>query len=280
MRPDKQTTESQRQANLRNWNDRVAIHWESDEYGIQRFIDDPDHISRIVDFDRQLVEPVEGQTLLHLLCHLGTDTLSWARLGAVVTGVDFSDKAIAAGKELSRTCGTPGRFIEAEFYETPSAVDEQFDIVYTGVGAICWLPDISAWGRVVADCLRPGGTFYIRDGHPAMSSMDWTDEDGPIEVGRDYFGSYTPIVSQVDESYAGEGTLENQTTYTYTHGLGETINALLNAGLVLEFVNEHTFSEWRGIAQLVEGTDGRWRLPPAGEKHLPLMFSIRARKPD
>ena len=271
--------DKERKANLANWNDRVPIHLESAEYNVKGFIQNPSHISKIVDFDRTEMGSVQGKTLLHLQCHIGTDTLSWARLGADVTGIDFSDRAIEAANHLSRECGTPGRFVVSELYDSPSAINEKFDIVYTGVGAICWLPDIYGWARIIDGFLKPGGVFYVRDGHPVMWSLAWETPDDAYKIIYPYFEAGGPIREDENSTYAGDGTIENKTTYGYSHGLGETINSLLKVGFEIEFVNEHTFCDWQGIRQLVQGEDGRWRMPP-GQRHLvPLMFSIRTRKP-
>jgi SAM-dependent methyltransferase len=266
-------------ANLANWNERVPIHLKSSEYNIKEFVQNSSHIGKVVDFDRTEVGDVSGKTLLHLQCHIGTDTLSWARLGADVTGVDFSELAIEAARQLSKDSGTPGRFIVSELYESPSVISEQFDIVYTGVGAICWLPDIGTWAKIVEGFMKPGGLFYIRDGHSMMWGLAWETPESSFKVIYPYFEAGGSIKEDEESSYAGEGTLENKTTYGYNHGLGETIDALLKAGLIIEFVHEHTFCEWQGIKQLVKGQDGRWRLPPDKKYLVPLMFSIRARKP-
>ncbi len=187
-----------RAANLENWNDRVAIHWNSDGYKTQLFIDDPEYVSAAIRFDRNRAElgDVSGKSLLHLQCHIGTDTLSWARSGAVVTGVDFSEPAIEAAKRLSAESGTPGEFFVAELYDSPDVLqDRYFDIVYTGLGAICWLPDIDGWAKVVAHFLKPGGTFYILEGHPMMWSVSDKDNGDQIVLDWPYFGAAGPLDS-------------------------------------------------------------------------------------
>lgn len=263
-------------ANRANWDERVDIHWGSAEYDVQRYIDDPMAISDVVEFDRTEIGEVSGKRLLHLQCHIGTDTLSWARLGATVTGVDFSPKAIDAARRLSRESGTPGRFVVSELYDSPSQLKEEFDVVYTGVGAINWLPDIDGWARVVSTFLKPGGTFYMREGHPMMSALDW-DEEHLLSIVEPYFGGTGPIDDGEDTSYAGEGKLRNAVSYNFMHGLGETVTALINAGLRIEFLREHQACEWEGIPHLRKGQDGKWRLPDQPER-LPLMFSVRAVK--
>ena len=160
--------------NRDNWDDRVPIHWGG--YDADGFIADESRISDVVAYDSAVLGDVTGKRLVHLQCHFGMDTLSWARLGAEVTGVDFSEPAIAAARELSERSKTPGRFVVANVYDAADVLREQFDIVFTGVGAICWIPDIEAWARVVAALLRPGGTFYMREGHPVLWTLDWRDD--------------------------------------------------------------------------------------------------------
>ena len=268
-----------RRANRDNWDDRVPIHWESPVYDVAGFIADPTRLSDVVAFDAPLVGEVRGHRLLHLQCHMGKDTLSWARLGAEVTGVDFSEPAIAAARRLSVESGTPGRFVVAELYDAPRVLPEAFDIVYTGVGALNWLPDIRRWAEVVAGFLAPGGRFYIREGHPMLFSLDWRD-DAALVVRYPYFETADPVVDDDPGTYAGPGTVAHARTYEWNHGLGEGVAALLDAGLVITGLREHRDLEWQGLPQMTEGEDGRWRLPEAQRDLVPLMYSLWARKPE
>src|SRR4030042_1127028 len=168
-----------RRANRDNWDDRVPIHWDSPVYDTAGFIAAPGRVSTEVVVDASQVGNVRGKRLLHLQCHMGKDTLSWARLGAEVTGVDFSEPPIAAARRLSAESGTPGRFVVAELYDAPRVLPETFDVVYTGVGALNWLPDIARWGEVVAGFLAPGGLFYIREAHPVLFSLGLRRDRAP-----------------------------------------------------------------------------------------------------
>ena len=266
--------DDQKLANRDNWDSRVDIHYASEEYGVQKFITDPGHIGTIVDFDRRIVGDVTGKRLLHLQCHIGTDTLSWARLGAAVTGIDFSEKAVAAARRLSDEASTPGRFLVAELYDAPEVLKETFDIVYTGVGAINWLPDIRGWAEVVSSFLEPGGRFFIREGHPIMWALDWKDQEN-LTIKYPYFEGHGPVEESEDTTYAGEGILEHTTTYDWAHGVAETLQALIDSGLRIDEVADYDFCEWQGIDQMVLGKDGRWRLPE-GRERMPLMWSILA----
>lgn len=269
-------------ANRANWDERAGIHFNSTSgkgttgYNIQRYIDEPDRLSGTVTFDRTELGDVEGKSLLHLQCHIGTDTLSWERLGATVTGVDLSEKSIESARKLADATGSSGRFIVSELYAGPSVLTERFDIVYTGVGAICWLPDIKAWAKVVAKFLKPGGTFYIREGHPMMWSLDQSIDD-ELRVVEPYFNTGEPLVEAEETSYAGEGRIHASTTYSWAHSLGDTVTALIDAGLRIELLHEHKFCDWQGIPHLKLSEDGMWRMPDR-EDHVPLMFSIKAMK--
>ena len=268
-----------REINRANWNDRAPIHWASDDYGIQRFIEDPRHISQTVALDRDSVGDVGGKTLLHLQCHIGTDSLSWARLGAEVTGIDLSDASIDAARRLSAESGTPGRFLVSEIYDSPAALPgEQFDAVYTGVGALTWLPDVRRWAEVVAHFTKPGGTFFIRDGHPVMWSLDQERGDGQLSIIDTHFEIETPLVDDAGYTYTGPERLEHNQTHEWNHSLGQTVTALIDAGLQIEFLKEHTYVQWKALPSLLQGEDGLWRLPDRPER-LPMMFSIKARKP-
>ncbi|WP_342823686.1 class I SAM-dependent methyltransferase [Candidatus Lucifugimonas marina] len=274
-----------RAVNRDNWDDRVPIHLDSDEYMVQKFIDDPEHISEVVQFDLDNDElgDLRGKSLLHLQCHIGHDTISWARLGANVTGLDFSEPAIEACRRLVTNSGTPGEFVVAEVFDAPAALDNrQFDVVYTGVGAICWLPDINGWAKIVAQLLKPGGTFYILEGHPMMWSVSQDDHGHQIVLDWPYFESAGPQGYEEDTTYAGEGTLEHKKAFNIPHGLGETIDALLQAGLVLDFVHEHKALPWQAFPMMVKSDAGRglWKMPDGKEDFLPLAQSIKAHKPE
>jgi SAM-dependent methyltransferase len=263
--------------NRANWDDRVPIHWGG--YDADGFIANPARISDVVRYDSPVLGDVSGQSLIHLQCHFGMDTLSWARLGANVTGVDFSAEAIAAASRLSERSGTPGRFVEADVYDAALVLDQQFDIVYTGVGAICWIPDIAGWARVVVALLKPGGRFYMREGHPVLWSLDW-ETDGPLVVRFPYFEIPESVrFDDVDATYLGEGTLAHTTTHEWNHGIAETYTALVDAGLEVTSMREHRELEWQGLPTMTLHDDGLWRLPNHQRDLVPLMWTIAATKP-
>lgn len=267
-----------RAANLANWNERVAGHTANDGYGIAALVADPDHISDVVAFDRDAFGAVDGRTLLHSQCHIGTDTVSWAKLGAVVTGIDFSPTALAAARSLAERVGVKATFVETELYDAPQHVPEQFDCVYTSVGAINWLPDIAEWGQVMAGFVKPGGQFYIRDTHPMLSTLDDERSDELMTVTLPYFETASPLRWESDQNYAGSATLTNTINYEWNHSIAEVVMALLDAGLVLDELRELTHLDWPYFS-FMEAEGERWYLPADRRLQVPLQFSIRAHKP-
>jgi SAM-dependent methyltransferase len=273
--------DEQRAANRANWDDRVAIHWQPDAYDAAGFAADPARITGVVGRDREYVGDVTGLRLLHLQCHFGMDTLSWARLGADVTGIDFSEEAVAAARRLVGESGTPGRFIVSELYDTASVLDsEQFDIVYTGVGALNWLPDIDAWGGVVDAMLAPGGLVFLREGHPVLWSLAWDEEEPErLEIAFPHFETQEPVPFDIDTTYLGEGKLGHPRTYEWNHAISEVMAALTTRGLSIDMFVEHRALEWKGHPSMTESEDGLWRLPEERRDLVPLMYSLGARKP-
>ncbi len=264
-------------ANRKNWDDRVPIHVGSTSYDLPGFIADPALIRPVIGFARKELGDVRGKSLLHLQCHIGTDTLSWARLGADVTGLDFSPKAIAAAKKLSHDAKTPGRFVVADVYAAPSVLRKRYDVVYTGVGALCWLPDIRKWADVVVRCLKPGGVFYVHDAHPiVLAASDNLGPEGP-RFANPYFEVPKAVMYDDPKTYAGDGVLKHSRNYEWNHGLGEMVTALIDAGLTLEWLREHRELSWVRWPGMVEKRPGWWVLPK-GAVDVPLEFSLKATK--
>lgn len=273
------STDEFHRANLANWEDRVPIHVGSDGYGIEQLLADPRALSRVIAFDAPRLGDLTGLRVLHLQCHIGTDTLSLARLGADVTGVDFSPSAIAAGRDLFERAGLPGRFVQAEVSATPHALrGEQFDLLYTSVGVLNWLPSISQWAQVVAAMLAPGGRLFLREGHPVLFTIDDRRTDGELVMKYPYFETPQPVQLDEESTYAGEGDIPNTTTYEWNHGLGEIVTAVLDTGLRLDALVEHTEVEYQALPQMVRTEAGRYRLPDHPER-LPLMYTLEASAP-
>jgi SAM-dependent methyltransferase len=220
---------------------------------------------------------VDGKSLLHLQCHFGLDTLRLALAGADVTGVDFSPKAIAYARRLAEELGIVAHFIESDLYALPDVLDATFDVVFTSWGVLSWLPDLAPWGRLVARCLRPGGTFFIAEGHPVLFLFDPTADKLDIELRYPYFATPEPIVIPVTGNYADPSAQVSGTEYAFAHSLEDIVMALLAAGLELRELREHQHIPWRAFPFMIEQAPREWTLP-ADRPSLPLAFSLRATK--
>lgn len=268
-----------RTLNRANWDERAPAHAASREYAVDRFVTDPAFLSDVVRFDLPLLGDISGLRGVHLQCHIGTDTLSLARLGAMMTGLDFSPASLAQARSLAERTATPIDFVEADVYDAVDALGgARFDLVFTGIGALCWLPSVARWAEVVAGLLRPGGRLFLREGHPALWSMD-DDHDGRLVVGYPYFETPDPMVFQDGATYVETDVQFNRTTtHEWNHGLGEVVTALLAAGLTLTGLVEHRSVPWNALPGLMSvGRDGEWRLTRHPER-LPLSYTLQARK--
>jgi SAM-dependent methyltransferase len=266
--------------NRRLWDSWTAIHTTGAFYDVQRFRDDPEDV-RIQPWEREEVGDVAGKSLLHLQCHFGLDTLSWARLGASeVTGVDFSEPAVAFAKELAAAVGLAerSRFIESNIYELPGPLEgETFDVVYTSRGVTGWLPDLEPWARIVSGFVKPGGIFYIHEGHPVLWALDDERPLGEIRLAYDYWGGET-LSFPIEGSYADPtAQVDADVEHGWNHSLGEIVTLLATNGLRIEFLDEKRELGWPAPF-LEDKGDGRYGWPGGMAGSLPLMYSLRARK--
>ena len=268
-------------ANRANWNERATLHAARDGsgYGVLRYVEDRDALSDVVRFDQPLLGDLSGKRAVHLQCHIGTDTLSLARLGARVTGLDFSENAVAEARRLVAETGDDVDFVRSDVAHALDVLPKgAFDLVYTGIGAQCWLPSITEWAGVVADLLAPGGTLHIREGHPVLWSMNETLPG--LTLAFPYFEQPAPLEWDDDSTYVEvSAPLQSTRTYEWNRGLGEIVTALLGRGLRLDALIEHDSVPW-------EALPGRMTLRPDGEYALteqpsvmPLSYTIRASKP-
>ena len=270
-------TDHRIEMNRRHWNECTPVHAASDFYDVESF-----KAGRITlsELERTGVGDVRGKSLLHLQCHFGLDTLSWVRLGAQATGVDISDDAIATARRLTDELGLDARFIRANVYDLPEVLDEQFDVVYTAMGVLVWLPDLTRWAEVVAHHLKPDGLFYLLDVHPVSQVFDenrQVDAAADLRVGYGYFPDAAGTMYPGGEpSYAGEDIIEGP-AWEWQHSLAEILGALLDAGLRLTSFDEHPVTMYRQFPGMVRGDDGLWRLPLA-EDMIPLVFTLTATK--
>ncbi len=271
------------EVNRRHWDERAPAHAASPDYQVDRFIADPDHLSDVVRFDLPLLGDISGLRGVHLQCHIGTDTLSLARLGARMTGLDFSGPSLAQARALAAATGTDLDFVEAEVAGALEVLPAgAFDLVFTGIGALCWLPSIREWAGVVAALLAPGGRLFIREGHPVLWALDYERTDDLLVLAYPYVETADAFVDVSEGSYVEVGTtLQNTESHSWNHGLGEIVTALLDEGLTITGLVEHDSVPWNplpdgGAMQLGEG--GEWRLVDRPER-LPLTYTLQAVKP-
>ena len=261
--------------NQQLWNDWTALHESSEFYDLAGFRAGKSSLRPI---ERAELTNVAGRSLLHLQCHFGLDTLSWARQGATVTGVDIADRSIALAQALSAELGIPATFVCSDVEHAPDVLGGQFDIVFTSYGVLPWLRDLQRWAGVIAHFLKPNGIFYLVDDHPFMRSLS-TNESGELVAGNPYFFSDTPTRIEARGSYAAPG--DEQTPlrewYIWNHSLGEIMSALIDAGLRIEFLHEFPFAMRAKFPGMQRGADGVWRF--ANRPDFPLLFSLQARKP-
>jgi SAM-dependent methyltransferase len=255
--------EEYRELNRVSWDERAPAHAASPGYQASRFADDPAFLSEVVRFDRPLLGDVSGLRGVHLQCHIGTDTISLARLGAHMTGLDFSPAAVEQARAIAQRAGADVTFTEADVYDAADVLGEGgFDLVYTGVGALCWLPDIRRWAGVVARLLRPGGRLFIREGHPMLWSLADSRPDGLLVVEYPYFERPEPTVFDDPGTYVEtDATFTHNVTHEWNHGLGEIITALIDAGMQLTGFTEHDSAPWEAQpGQMTVDGDGEWRM--------------------
>jgi len=249
--------------NRANWDERVPAHAASPDYSVDKFIADPEFLSEVVRFDLPLLGDISGQRGVHLQCHIGTDTISLARLGASMTGVDFSGPAVRQARALSGQTGADATFVESDVYEAAEAVGHSgFDFVFTGIGALCWLPSVSRWAQVVADLLRPGGRLFIREGHPMLWTLQNGRDDDLLVVQYPYFERDVPMTFDEEGTYVTTDVVfEHNVTHEWNHGLGEIVTALLDAGMAITGLTEHDSVPWEALPGQMEqiGRD-EWRL--------------------
>ena len=260
------------QTNLARWDELVGVHVRAqDAYDLDAFRAGHSTL-RPIELDE--VGDVRGKRLLHLQCHFGMDTISWARRGAAVVGVDFSPEAISLARKLDAEHDAGAEFVCSNIYDLPGKLEAGFDIVFTSYGVLCWLPDLAQWGNVISHFLAPGGFFYIVDGHPVSGMFG---EDGGLVASEPYF-DVGPLEETKDGSYADRtAVVEHKTSYEWQHSLSDIINALAVSGLHVDFLHEFPFSMFQRLPSMVKGEDGWWRVP--GHDNVPFLFSLKASKP-
>lgn len=270
--PDKKEIpyEKARDGNRALWDEITPVHVHS--YGVERFLSGERWLPR------QILEEVgiiKGASLLHLQCHFGLDSLAWVRNGAQVTGVDFSQIAIEEARQLAQRAGLPAKFICSDVYDLPHVLEGQYDIVFTSIGVLCWLQDLDRWAKIVAHYLKPGGFFYIMDGHPLLYTFD---DDGQWRFEVPYFHNKSPYLwDDEGPDYMDPTYTPQSPSYEWQWTVSDIINAVLDAGLRLSFFNEFGALSDPVYPEMVEIEDGLYSFPNMPVP-LPILFSLKATK--
>lgn len=255
--------------NKASWNQRTDYHVRSEFYKNDDFINGA---SSLNDIELQLLGDIKGKSLLHLQCHFGQDTLSLARLGAHVTGMDLSDKAIAQAQQLAMQINIDANFVCCDIYDLSSHLHQQFDIVYTSYGAIGWLPDMDKWAKVISHFLKPGGKFIIVEFHPVV----WMFNANFKEVQYNYFNKET-IIELESGTYADREAPIKHESVSWNHSMSEVLNALIGQGLSIDRLNEYDYSPYNCFSETVKLDERKYRIKHLGDK-IPMVYAIVATK--
>jgi SAM-dependent methyltransferase len=255
--------------NKQLWNTRTPVHFQSKFYDIEKFVAGATSLNSI---ELDLLGDVSGKRILHLQCHFGQDSLALARMGAKVTGVDFSDEAIAKARELAETIQAGANFICCDIFDLPGLLSEKFDIVFTSYGVIGWFPDLDRWSKLIAQFLEKNGRLVFVEFHPVI----WMFDGKFQSIEYSYFKD-DPIVEKEEGTYADPHAPIATTSITWNHSIGEVISGLLNTGLRIETFEEFNFSPYNIFANGVEVLPGKFQVQ-GFENKLPIVYSLTARK--
>lgn len=280
-----------RAANRANWDDRARVHADSQFLDLDGMATDPTRISPVIADDLALLRPhlagdldperpLAGYDVCHLQCHVGTDTLSLARLGGRVTGVDLSPVSLEFARDLARRAGADICYVESDVAAAATAVDGRFDLVHTSIGAICWIEDLAAWATTIATLLRPGGTFFLRDAHPVLQVFDDTVR-GDVRLGNRYWplpsGSALTYDEPLTYTDGDHGRIKASRNYEWPHSMAEVVQSLLDAGLRLVALDEQDTLPWQSLDVMVPEGE-HWVFPPPWREQVPVAFSVVARR--
>ena len=257
--------------NKTNWDNRVPIHRDSSFYDIQSFKNGKNSLNHI---EISELGNVKGKTVLHLQCHFGLDSLSWSRLGAKVTGIDFSEKAIDLANQLNAELDMDATFVCCNVYDLEQCLNAKYDIVFTSYGVIGWLPDLQRWAKIISHFLKPGGTFYMAEFHPYV----WMFDDNFTRIEYSYF-NVGVIETDNENTYANRTEEFNHKEYSWNHPISDVVNALIGAGLNISMLHEYDYSPYDCFKNMVKKEDGKFYISGM-ENKLPMIYSIKASKPE
>ena len=249
--------------NKEAWDKRTKVHVGSKFYDLEAFKSGKSSLNTI---ELELVGNVEGKKLLHLQCHFGQDTLSWAREGATVTGVDLSTEAIEQANKLKSALELDATFVANDIYQFGNENTEKFNIVFTSYGVLCWLPDLNHWAKTIVNSLETGGEFHLVEFHTFNDLL----------CGYSYFPRSEPDVED-EGTYTENCDGTKSKMVTWAHSLSEVINALISAGLSIEHFKEYPYSPYNCFEGLVHVSGQGYQMLHKGQQ-VPLLYSIKARK--
>jgi 2-polyprenyl-3-methyl-5-hydroxy-6-metoxy-1,4-benzoquinol methylase len=255
--------------NKKLWNQRTVVHKDSSFYDVPSFLQGK---SSLTEIERREIGDIKGKKILHLQCHFGMDSLSLARMGADVTGVDLSDTAIEEGRKLNDQLSLNAKFICCNVYDLKDHLNEQFDIVFTSYGVIGWLPDLNKWADIISHYLKPGGFFYMAEFHPVV----WMFDEDFKEV-KYYYHNQEIIEIDSQGTYTDREADVHGKEYSWNHSISEVLNVLLSQKLQLQFFNEYPYSPYPCFKNVVQGSDGNWRVLGLEDK-MPMVYSLKALK--
>ncbi|MGB5420113.1 class I SAM-dependent methyltransferase [Algibacter sp.] len=255
--------------NKATWNNKVKVHAKSGMYELAAFKSGK---SSLMPYELEALGDVSGKSLLHLQCHFGQDTLSWSRMGAKCIGVDISDEGIKLAQNLNEELKLDAEFVCCNVLETSELVKDTFDIVFTSYGVIGWLPDLKPWGKMIAERLKKGGTFFMVEFHPIVWMFDYLEGKPIMKYG---YMQDDVIYEEYEGTYANQDSKMVSKEYGWNHGLGEVINALTEAGLHIEYLKEFDESPYDVLSNLIKTDSGMF---VTKDKLYPLIFSLKARK--
>ena len=259
------------ETNKRRWNELVDIHAKSNEYDLENFIAGKNSLHRV---ELEKLGDVKGKRLLHLQCHFGLDTISWARLGAKVTGVDFSDTAIELAREIAKKVGVDAEFVCSNVFDLPKVLEGEYDIVFTSYGVLCWLKDIDEWARIITHYLKKDGVFLLAESHPFMWVFDDASEE--LNLKYSYWHNEEPLSWEDDGTYADkDAKVTNKKSYEWQHTVSDVLNALIKAGLTIDDIGEYPDLVWAYTPASKRVDDEYFRIP--GDP-LPQTWSVKASK--
>ena len=255
--------------NKNSWNKRTAVHLKSEFYNQENFLKGQSSLNEI---ELNLLGNIEGKTILHLQCHFGQDSISLSRLGAQVTGVDLSDKAIEVARQIAKETNANASFICCDIYELPHYLNQKFDIVFTSYGTIGWLPDLGKWANIVSQYLKPGGQFVFVEFHPVV----WMFDDNFEKIGYRYFNS-GPLAETENGTYADKAANISLEYINWNHGISEVLNSLINNGVEINAFDEFDYSPYNCFNNTIEFEPKKYRIEHLGDR-IPMVFSILATK--